>query len=169
MIPQQHAEIGRYASTHGVTAAIRHYQGKYLQLKKQTVFEFKASYQKQEKDPEKEVHKLATNKRGRPKLLPEKVMEKAITLIIALRLKGAPVNVNVINVITKGIVMANDHTILIEHGGYLSLSKRWERIILNEVAKKERKMIRRMANHLKDSNCTWASPGREIHLPEKNK
>ena len=51
-IPQEGegAEIGRYASTHGVTAAVRHYQGKYLQSKKQTVFEFKASYQKQERD-----------------------------------------------------------------------------------------------------------------------
>ena len=64
----------------------------------------------------KEVHKLATKKRGRPKLLSEKVMEKTITLIKALRLKGAPVNVNVINAVTNGIIMANDRTLLIEHG-----------------------------------------------------
>ena len=44
-------------------------------------------------------------------------MEKTITLIKALRLKGAPVNVNVINV-AKGIVVANDRTLLIEHDGY---------------------------------------------------
>ena len=48
--PQHRAETGRYASTHGVTAAVCHYQGKYPQLKKQTVFEFKASHQKQKKD-----------------------------------------------------------------------------------------------------------------------
>ena len=87
--PQQRAEIGRYTSTHGVTAAVRHYQGKYPQLKKQTVFKFKASYQKQKQDTGKKVHKLATKKRGRPKLLPEKVMEKTITFMKALRLKGA--------------------------------------------------------------------------------
>ena len=117
--------MGRYASTHGVTAAVRHYQGKCPQLKKQTVFEFKDSYQKQKKDTGKEVHKLATMKRGRPKLLPEKVLEKAITLIKALQLKGVPVNVNVINVVTKGILVANDRTLLIEHGGYLGFSKQW--------------------------------------------
>ena len=123
--PQQRAEIGHYPSTHEVTAAVRHYQGKYPQLKKQTVFEFKASYQKQKKDTGKEVHKLATKKRGRPKLLPEKVMEKTITFIKALRLKGAPVKVNVIKAVAKGIVMANDRTLLIDHGGYLSFSKQW--------------------------------------------
>ena len=143
--PQQRAEIGRYASTHGVTAAVRHYQGKYPQLKKQTVFEFKASYEKQRKDTGKEVHKLATKKRGRPKLLPEKVMEKTVTLIKALRLKGAPANVNVINAVAKGIVIANDRTLLIEHGGYLSFSKQWGRNILNEAAGTERRMLRRMA------------------------
>ena len=142
MDSQQRAEIGRYASTHGVTAAVRHYQGKYPQLKKQTVFEFKTSYQKQTKDTGKEVHKLATKKRGTPKLLPEKVMEKTVTLIKALRLKGAPVNVNVISAVAKGIMMTNDCTLLIEHGGYLSFSKQWGRNILNEVARTERKMVR---------------------------
>ena len=76
--PQQRAEIGRYASTQGVTAAVRHYHGKYPQLKKQTV---RGLIQKQKDNTGKEVHKLATKKRGRPKLLPEKVMEKTITLI----------------------------------------------------------------------------------------
>ena len=166
--PQQRAEIGRYASTHGVTAAVRDYQGKYPQLKKQTVFKFKASYQKQKKDSGKEVHKLATKKRGRPKLLPEKVMEKTVTLIKALRLKGAPVNVNVINAVAKGIVMANDCTLLIEHGSNLSFSKQWERNILNEVVRTE-KDGKTNGNHLKGSNCTWTSQGREIYLPEKNK
>ena len=121
--PQQRDEIGRYVSTHKVTAAVRHYQGKYPQLKKQTVFEFKASYQKQKKDTGQEVHILATKKRKRPNLLPEKVMEKKITLLKALRLKGAPVNVDVIKSVAKRIVMANDRTHLIEHGGYLSFSR----------------------------------------------
>ena len=72
-------------------------------------------------------------------------MEKTITLIKALRLKGASVNVNVINAVPKGIVMASDRTLLIEHDDYLSFSKQWGRNILNEVARTERKMVRRMA------------------------
>ena len=43
----------------------------------------------------KEVEKISTKKLGRPKLLPEKVMEKTINLIKSLQLKGALVNVNV--------------------------------------------------------------------------
>ena len=63
----------------------------------------------------------------------------------SLLLKGALVNVNVINAVAKGIVMANDRTLLVEHGGYLSFSKQWGRNILNEIAGTERKMVRRMA------------------------
>ena len=47
----------------------------------------------------KEVEKISTKKRGRPKLLPEKVMEKTINLIKSLQLKVALANVNVTNAI----------------------------------------------------------------------
>ena len=47
----------------------------------------------------KEVEKISTKKCGRPKLLPEKVMEKTINLIKSLQLKGALANVNVTNAI----------------------------------------------------------------------
>ena len=40
--------------------------------------------------------------------------------------------------------MANDRTLLIEHGGYLSFNKQWGRDILNEVARTERKIVRQM-------------------------
>ena len=45
-----------------------------------------------------------------------KSWRKQSLLLKALRLKGAPVNVNVINAVTNGIIMANDRTLLIEHG-----------------------------------------------------
>ena len=38
--------------------------------------------------------------------------------------------------------MANYHTLLIEHDGYLSFRKQWGRNILNEVARTERKIVR---------------------------
>ena len=55
----------------------------------------------QKKDTGKKVHKLVTKKRGRPELLLQKVMEKIITLIKALRLEGTPVKANVINAIAR--------------------------------------------------------------------
>ena len=52
---------------------------------------------------------------------------------------------DVINALAKGIMMANDRSLLIEHDGYLSFSKQWGRNILSEVARTDRKILRRMA------------------------
>ena len=48
-----------------------------------------------------------TNKRGRPKLLPQNIMDKTITLMKVFLLKGVFVNVKIVNVIAKGIIMAH--------------------------------------------------------------
>ena len=76
---------------------------------------------------------LRAKKRGCPKLLPEKIMKKAIQTIKALRLKGAPISYNVINAIAKRIVVANDKTMLVEHGRYLKFTDNWARNVLSEV------------------------------------
>ena len=68
--------------------------------------------------------------RGRPTLLPETLMKKTIDTISALRLRGAPVTSSVINAVAKGIVQANDRTLLVQYGGYLSLSNDWTRQVL---------------------------------------
>ncbi|PFX11883.1 Pogo transposable element with KRAB domain [Stylophora pistillata] len=65
--------------------------------------------------------------------------------IQALGLKGAPVTAAVINVFAKGIVMANDSTILVEHGGYLSLSYDWGRNVFYRMQREGKKMTMRMA------------------------
>ena len=59
--------------------------------------------------------------------------------IQALRLKGAPVTVPVINAIAKRIVMANDRTILDEHAGYPSLSYDWGRNVLYSMERESRR------------------------------
>ena len=45
-----------------------------------------------------------------------------------------------VNAIAKGIVMANDHTILVEHGGYLSLSYDWGRKVLYRMEREGKKV-----------------------------
>ena len=55
-------------------------------------------------------------------------MKKTIKTIKVLRLKGAPISYNVINAIAKGIVVANDRTMLVEHGGYLQFTDNWARM-----------------------------------------
>ena len=53
--------------------------------------------------------------RGRPTLLPETLMKKTIDTISALRLRGAPVISSLINAVAKGIVQANNRTLLVEN------------------------------------------------------
>ena len=49
------------------------------------------------------------------------------------------ISYNVINVIAKGIVVANDRTILVERGGHLKFTDNWARNILDEVQRSEKK------------------------------
>ena len=46
-------------------------------------------------------------------------MNKTITIVKALSLKGAPISSSVINTVAKGIVLANDLCLLAENGGHL--------------------------------------------------
>ena len=66
-------------------------------------------------------------------------------MVEALRLKGAPVTASVINSIAKGVVIANDRSILIEHGGYLSFNSDWGKNVLYRMEKEGKKMTRRCA------------------------
>ena len=143
--PEQKAEIGRYAANTNIASAVRKYQADFPNLRKQTVYEFKKAYLKKKESTGKEVTILKAKKRGRPKLLPEEIMKKAIQTIKALRLKGAPISYNIINAIAKGIVVANDRTMLVENGGHLQFTDNWARNVLNEVQRSEKKMVKRMA------------------------
>ena len=72
-------------------------------------------------------------------------MKKAIQTIKPLRLKDDPISYNVINAIAKGIVVANDRTMLVEHGGHLKFTDNWARNVLNEVQRSEKKMVKGVA------------------------
>ena len=117
--PEQKAEIGRYAASTNIASTVRKYQVDFPNLCKQTVHEFKKAYLKQKESFGKEVTILKAKRRDCPKLLPEEIMKKAIQTIKALCLKGATISYNVINAIAKGIVVANDRTMLVEHGQHL--------------------------------------------------
>ena len=64
-------------------------------------------------------------------------------------LKGAPITSSVINAVAKGIVMANDRSLLVENGGHICLSNDWARKILYRMEKEGKKMVRRMATTAK--------------------
>ena len=96
-------------------------------------------------------------------------MRRTIERIKSLRLKGAPVTCLVINAIAKGIVMANDQTILVENGGYLTLSADWARNILYMIEKEEKKMVRRIGNTAKIPSAPAILSETKLHFQQKLK
>ncbi len=142
--PEQKAEIGARALKYGITSALKHFSGKYPKLTKQTVHEFKKAYEKLAAGGHP-VKKIEPKKRGRPTLLPETLMNKTITTVKNLRLKGVPVSHSVINAVPRGIVIANDRTMLLEFGGHLYFSDSWARNKFYQMDRIGKKMKRRMA------------------------
>ena len=141
---EERAEIGRLAHKHGNAIALNMLIGRYPRLTKQTLSDFKKAYLAL-KSNEDEVLVIKKKKIGRPTLLPEELMKKTIETVNTLRLKGAPVSASVINSVAKGIILANDSSLLTENGGPISLSNYWARNILYRMDKEGRKMTRRMA------------------------
>ena len=68
---------------HGAAVEVRQNQGKYPKLKSRLHLNLKLYTRNRKKTLTKKV-KIAANKRGRPTLLPEKIMEKTITIMRAL-------------------------------------------------------------------------------------
>ena len=132
--------------TRGNKSALLCLTQKYPELTRQTVSDFAKAYRElKSKNKDSDVAFIEKKKIGRPSILPEYIMKKTLDTVDALRLKGAPVSSTVVNAVAKGIVMANDGSILAEYGGYLTLSNDWARKILYKMETLGRKMTRRMA------------------------
>ena len=80
-------------------------------------------------------------------------MNKVIAMVEALRLKGAPVTAEVISSVAKGLIIANDRSLLIENGGYISISHQWGRNVLYWMEQEGKKMCRRKATTEKIPIC----------------
>ena len=49
-------------------------------------------------------------------------MQKVVDLVSALRLKGAPVSSSVICSVARGVILANDRSLLLGNGGHMDLN-----------------------------------------------
>ena len=143
--PQQRLEIGEHAAKNGNANTFRLLSSKYPRLSKQSISDFKKAYNEGKQKGADLSDGIVMKDRGRPTLLPETLMKKTIDTITALRLKGAPVTSSVINAVAKGIVQANDRSLLVENGGHLTLSNDWARKVLYRMDILGRKMTRRIA------------------------
>ena len=54
-------------------------------------------------------------------------MQKVVDLVSALRLRGAPVSSSVIFFVARGVIIANDRSVLLENGGHTDLNTDWSR------------------------------------------
>ena len=124
--PQQRLDIGEHTAKNGNASTLRFLSSKYPRLTKQSITEFKKAYNQGKQKGADLSEGIVMKSRGRPTLLPETLMKKkAIDTISALRLRGTPITSSVINAFAKGIVQANDRTLLVENGADLSLSNDW--------------------------------------------
>ena len=57
-------------------------------------------------------------------------MKKVIETATNLRLRGAPVFAAIIRAVARGVIIANDRSLLLEYGGYIDLSTDWSRQVL---------------------------------------
>ena len=122
---QQQAAIGKYAAECGNAAALPKYQREIPGLGESTVRLFKKRYLEQLRASlGTEVTSIASRKRGHPLALGD-VDEDVQKFITALRKSGTPVNTPVILAAAEGIIKSRDHTLLVEHGGHIRLTKSW--------------------------------------------
>ena len=150
--PTERAEIGKHAAEHGNQFTVRTLGAKYPGLKRQTVSDFKLAYLKLKISKEAangDITKIVKKKADRPTLLPETLMKKVIDTVTNLRLRGAPVSSAVIRAVARGVIVANDRSLLSENGGYIDLSTDWSRQVLYRFETLGRKMTSRMATTAK--------------------
>ena len=138
-------DTSEHTAKNGNASTLQFLSSKYPRLTKQSITEFKKACNEGKQKGADLSEGIVMKSRGRPTLLPETLMKKTIDTVSALRLRGTPVTSSVTNVVPKGIVQANDRTLLVENGGHLSLSNDWARKVLYRMDTLGRKMTRRIA------------------------
>ena len=127
----ERAEIGRYASEHGVTKAIRYYERKlHRKMPETTVRRFRNLYRVTLKeklcetyDGDVNVDFIPKKPRGRPTLLPSELDSGVQVYVRSLRHAGGIINTRIVVAAGKGIVEANNRSLLAENGGSLNLTQ----------------------------------------------
>ena len=76
---------------------------------------------------------LPRMKRGMKTLLPSELDDKVVSMVKNMRVCGTVISRNLVAAVGKGIVLANDRTLLKENGGHIELSDTWSRSILRRL------------------------------------
>lgn len=73
-------------------------------------------------------------------------MTKPVDIIIALRIKVAPVTYLVMVAVPRGVVLSHNRNLVVANCGHLSFSNDWARRTIYKGTKDEKKMVRRLEN-----------------------
>lgn len=123
----QRAEIGKWAIVYGIRPAARKFG-----VPESTVRGIVKSY-KEAKTDQGELRELPRKHRGAKPLLPAEIDEKVLEMIKNMRKSGCAVNYNIAIAIGKGIVLANDRSLLKENGGQINLDFSWCQSIFRRI------------------------------------
>ena len=96
-------------------------------------------------------------------------MTKVISMVKALRLKRAPVTAEVINSVAKGFIIANDWSLLIENGGYISLSHQCGCNLLYRMEQEGKEMCRWKSSTEKLPVTSGLLKGAKLHFQRQTK
>jgi hypothetical protein len=153
---QDRLAIGEYAVTHTIKDTVDKFISKHPSLKRQTVRNFKAVYIEHSKRlqdiaesvPDLDISTIelpTTKKRGRPTVLPLKLLDLCVELIDSLRLKGAVISGSVIKGILMGVLDSKfPNLIEKEDVNYDNV-----RQVLHHYQKKKPRLVRRKATTAK--------------------
>ena len=132
--PEMRADIGRYASLNGVSAASAVFSRKLgMKVRKSTVDVMKKAYLEKKRRADSEVSTLSPKKRGRPILLGQHVDKQVQLYVKKTREQGGVITASVVVAAAYGILMAMNKSLLVEFGGHITLSRHWAYHLLNRM------------------------------------
>lgn len=157
--PSIRAEIGKYASQHGVAATARLYSRKLgHKVSETTANSLKKAYlegvqEKRAAEDNGDVTLLPMKKRGRPVLLGEALDRKVQQYLVRVRDGGGVVSARIAMASARGILMSCNRSRLVEFGGDVQLTRQWAYSLLRRMNFVKRKATTAKSKH---SNADFA-------------
>ena len=141
------AEIGKYASHHGVAAASRHFPRKISKgVSETTVRSIRFAYRDGVKrkrpvevDEEEDVVALPPIKRRRPILLGQELDSLVQMYLRKVREGGGTVSARIVIATARGILLKCNRSKLVEFGGHVQLDRQWAHSLLQRMDFVQRK------------------------------
>lgn len=124
-------EVGEYALLNGTKSALEKFKKKYPRYTffRTSVNNWKTKIQKNKNHS---VSSTVYEKRGRPNLLPGKLLLKVKDVITGVRMAGGVISRKMVMAIGTRVAKANCPSKLKEFGGHIVLTEGWARNVLNQ-------------------------------------